>query len=142
MTRDRSGSGERIKSASKSPEVAAETPATEPPVEASQKEPAEQYVPFGASVEERFDELRINDSPKKEAMPEDTSNAEVEPDEEAMTRWRETLKGDFRKIMGSDFDPNSSVDFDKMKTLADLKRQNPELSTNALALKIYRSGAL
>ena len=49
---------------------------------------------------------------------------------------------DFKKIMGSSFNPKSSADAQKMDVLLQFKQQYPDLSTNALALKIYRSGAL
>ena len=49
---------------------------------------------------------------------------------------------DFKKIMGSSFNPKSSADAQKMDVLLQFKQQYPELSTNALALKIYRSNAL
>jgi len=97
------------------------------------------------TVEQRLAEgLRINDSPRESTTDEESlSSAEAEPaDEEAMARWKETLTADFKKIMGSSYDPNSSMDREKMKVLADFKRGNPNLSTNALALKIYRSGVL
>jgi len=102
------------------------------------------------AVEQRLDEnLRFSDSPRESPTDEESlSSAEVEPaneeapTEEAMAEWRDGLMSDFQKIMGSSYDPNSSMDFDKMKLLADFKRANPTLSTNALALKIYRSGAL
>jgi hypothetical protein len=102
------------------------------------------------AVEQRLDEnLRFSDSPRESPTDEESlSSAEVEPaneeapTEEAMAEWRDGLMSDFQKIMGSSYDPNSSMDIAKMKILADFKRANPNLSTNALALKIYRSGAL
>jgi hypothetical protein len=59
-----------------------------------------------------------------------------------MAQWKAGLMEDFKKIIGSSYDANSSMDMRKMKILADMKRDNPGLSTNALALKIYRSGLL
>jgi hypothetical protein len=99
------------------------------------------------AVEQRLaEELRINDSPRESTTDEESlSSVEAEPTpvtDEAMAKLRETLTADFKKIMGSSYDPNSSVDRNKMKVLADFKRKNPNLSTNALALKIYRSGVL
>jgi len=122
------------------------------------------------TVEQRLAErLRINDSPRESTTDEESlssaeaeptpassrrrrllrrkvaSSAEAEPtpvNDEAMAKWRETLTADFKKIMGSSYDPNSSMDREKMTVLADFKRENPNLSTNALALKIYRSGVL
>jgi hypothetical protein len=55
---------------------------------------------------------------------------------------RDQRLNEFKKIMGSSFNPKSSVDARKMDVLLQFKQQYPELSTNALALKIYRSGAL
>jgi cell division septation protein DedD len=128
--RDSSGSMERIESA-------------EPKAEAPQAKPPKDPNTFLDAVNQQFEELRIDDSPQEEVTPEAPTSAEVEPaNEEDMAQWRETLKNDFVKVMGSSYDPNSSMDFKKMKLLADTKRANPELSTNALALKIYRSGAL
>jgi hypothetical protein len=133
-SRDRSGSMERIKSADKP---------VEPTVEAPQAEPSKEPDTFLDAVDQQFGELRIDDSSQEETTPKAPPSDEVEPaNEEEMAQWRETLKNDFVKVMGSSYDPNSSEDFKKMKLLADTKRANPELSTNALALKIYRSGAL
>ena len=44
----------------------------------------------------------------------------------------------FKMIMGSSFDPLSSMDKGKMETLKKAKAENPGLSDNQLALKIYR----
>lgn len=44
----------------------------------------------------------------------------------------------FPKIMGSSFDPNSSMDRGKLEILMQAKRDYPDLSPNQLALKIYR----
>jgi hypothetical protein len=55
---------------------------------------------------------------------------------------RDQRLNEFKKIMGSSFNPKSSADAQKMDVLLQFKQQYPELSTNALALKIYRSGAL
>ena len=44
----------------------------------------------------------------------------------------------FPKIMGSSFDPKSSMDRGKLEIIVKAKRENPDLSPNQLALKIYR----
>lgn len=44
----------------------------------------------------------------------------------------------FRLIMGSSFDPVSSMDKGKMEILKKAKAENPDLTDNQLALKIYR----
>jgi hypothetical protein len=108
-------------------------------------EPTVYYTPRDVAMSqepesfvEAVDERVASASDEKPKAP-----ASAEPaNEEALAQWRETLKKDFVKIMGSEYDPNSSMDFDKMKLLADTKRENPTLSTNALALKLYRSGRL
>jgi hypothetical protein len=103
---------------------------------------------FLDNVEEKVADIEGDNTEEPPAMEEDMEvapSAEAEPtpeNEEAMAQWRETLTADFKKIMGSSYDPNSSMDREKMKVLADFKRGNPNLSTNALALKIYRSGVL
>jgi hypothetical protein len=103
---------------------------------------------FLDNVEEKVADIEGDNTEEPPAMEEDMEvapSAEAEPtpeNEEAMAQWRETLTADFKKIMGSSYDPNSSMDREKMKVLADFKRDNPNLSTNALALKIYRSGVL
>lgn len=75
---------------------------------------------------------------------ERTSPKVVEPDnnEGDLDFPMEVLEKDFRKIMGGSFNPKSSVDQKKMTLLYEFKQAYPELSTNALALKIYRSGRL
>lgn len=55
---------------------------------------------------------------------------------------RDQRLNEFKKIMGSSFNPKSSADAQKMDVLLQFRQQYPELSTNALALKIYRSNAL
>jgi len=44
----------------------------------------------------------------------------------------------FKMIMGSSFDPVSSMDKGKMEILKKAKAENPDLTDNQLALKIYR----
>jgi len=122
-------------------------------------------INYEDAVDQRLEELTVNDSPypnmdqarsfgaiqsAKKLRAEDEYKAaearrqmEVEEgNEEAPSYNPDELTGDFRKIMGSSFDPKSSVDAQKMDVLLQFKQQYPELSTNALALKIYRSGAL
>jgi hypothetical protein len=44
----------------------------------------------------------------------------------------------FKMIMGSSFNVKSSMDKGKMEVLKKAKAENPDLSDNQLALKIYR----
>jgi hypothetical protein len=44
----------------------------------------------------------------------------------------------FKMIMGSSFNANSSMDKGKMEVLKKAKAENPDLTDNQLALKIYR----
>jgi len=97
-----------------------------------------------AGFEEAFGE-RVGDY-------ESRKEAEQEAVEEADSLFKEpTLRAEpvselseeesgrlFKMIMGSSFDPVSSTDKDKMEILKKAKAENPDLSDNQLALKIYK----
>ena len=127
------------------PPEAPAAPAAEKPAAPKAETPAapEPEAPVAMSEEPESFTAAVEGRVGSESAEKPEAPASVEPaNEEALAQWRETLKKDFVKIMGSEYDPNSSMDFDKMKLLADTKRENPTLSTNALALKLYRSGRL
>ena len=72
------------------------------------------------------DDIKVSDP-----MSEPMSEPMVELSEEEAGRL-------FRLIMGSSFDPVSSMDKGKMEILKKAKAENPDLTDNQLALKIYR----
>lgn len=89
---------------------------------------------------------------KAESDYESRQGAEQEAAEKADASFKEpTLRAEpvpemdekeagrlFKMIMGSSFDPVSSMDKGKMEILKRAKAENPDLTDNQLALKIYR----
>lgn len=84
----------------------------------------------GADQEEP---LIIDDSQFEEPEEVDIDVSETAPEMDEKESGRL-----FKMIMGSSFDPVSSMDKGKMDILKKAKAENPDLSDNQLALKIYR----
>lgn len=119
--RDRSGSGERIRRGQ---------------MEAAEREKPliiDDYADEPLIIDDsQFEEPEEVDIDVSEAAPEmDEKEAAPEMDEEESGRL-------FKIIMGGSFDPVSPMDKGKMEVLKKAKAENPDLTDNQLALKIYR----
>lgn len=86
-----------------------------------------------AGAADQEEPLIIDDSQfeEPEEVDIDVSEAAPEMDEKESGRL-------FKMIMGGDFDPVSPMDKGKMEVLKKAKAENPDLTDNQLALKIYR----
>ena len=76
--------------------------------------------------------------PLESVIIDDDREAKKRDEEEQESQLRDEAVGLFPKIMGSSFDPNSSMDRGKLEIIMRVKKQHPELSDTQLALKIYR----
>lgn len=109
---------------------------------------------FGESIggyESRMEAMQEADEEADSLFKEPTSRAEPTLRAEPIPRAKLTPRAEpvpdmneeeagrlFKMIMGSSFDPVSSMDKGKMEILKKAKAENPDLSDSQLALKIYR----
>lgn len=156
--RDRSGSGERIRrgqmeAAEREKPLIIDDYADEPLIiddYADEKGYEESLKDADAGFEEAFGEDIGGYESRMEAMQEadekadslfkePTSRAEPTPRAEPVPEMDEKESGRlFKIIMGGSFDPAAPMDKGKMEVLKKAKAENPDLTDNQLALKIYR----
>ena len=134
--RDRSGSGERISQGqiNKAEEIGAMEdidfvedfdPSDVPTTETEDIEISDEAADQVAAI--------MGEEPMPIPGPEPMLRAEPVPEMDEKESGRL-----FKMIMGSSFDPVSSMDKGKMEILKKAKTENPDLTDNQLALKIYR----
>jgi hypothetical protein len=150
--RDRSGSGERIRrgqmeAAEREKPLIIDDYADEPLIiddYADEKGYEESLKDADAGFEEAFGEDIGGYESRMEAMQEADEKADAlfkEPTlrAEPVPEMDEKESGRlFKMIMGGSFDSESPMDKGKMDILKKAKAENPDLSDNQLALKIYR----
>ena len=150
--RDRSGSGERIRqgqmeAAEREKPLIIDDYADEPLIiddYADEKGYEESLKDADAEFEEAFG-MSVGDyETRKEAdqvaaEEADASFKEPTPRAEPVPEMDEKESGRlFKIVMGGSFNPKSGMDKGKMEVLKKAKAENPDLTDNQLALKIYR----
>ena len=151
--RDRSESGERIRQGrqdtSDTPALAAAiTKAMEDMGDAPIIDDGDSFEDFDPTYKDEMaflGDIKVSDKAKSQAAAmmgeEPTPEADPEPmlRAEPVPELSEEESGRlFKMIMGSSFDPMSSMDKGKMEILKKAKAENPDLSDSQLALKIYK----
>ena len=131
MQRDRSESGERIRQGQVDKQI--EDMDVEEDSDLSEAISEETGNMEVSSEAEDQVETMMDEEPMSAPEPESMLRAEPVPEMDEAESGRL-----FKMIMGSSFDPVSSMDKGKMEILKKAKAENPDLTDSQLALKIYR----